>query len=172
MRNVFLFCFTITTSLIFGQSGAFHLGIGKYSYTEHDQFAINFGLEKQLNKIFSFGLSGNIMDESSRTYIYSNDFPPFETKEVTTTFGGFAATADLDIFVVGLNKNKFQLHVGVGGGILAIDNDDLYGLARGYMEERVQMASNLSAGIGYSYGINLYDEEALQQFYFNIKRHF
>ena len=171
MRNVILFCLTITTSFIFGQSGAFHLGIGKYSYTEHDQFAINFGLEKQLNKVFSLGLNGSIMDESSITYTYIDDQSPIVT-EVTTTFGGFAATADLDIFVFALNKNKFQLHVGIGGGILAIDNDDLYGLARGYVEERVQMASNLSAGIGYSYGINLYDEEALQQFYFNVKRHF
>jgi hypothetical protein len=172
MKSVLVFWIVFVSGTVFSQSGAFHLGMGKYSYASHDQFSINFGLEKQLSEIFSLGLNGSFLDRGEKTNIVFNETPPLQFYEVTNTFGGFTATGNLDLYVIGLNKNKFQLHFGVGAGIIAIENDTAYGLAQAYAEERIQISDNLSAGIGYNYGINLNKKEPLQQFYFNLKRHF
>ena len=111
MRYAIITCFFFCIGLtINAQNGSFHLGLGKYNYDSYDSYAVNFGIELKLNKIFSISLNGSLLDEAEEEFVVFSDLPPFTTTTLTRKFGGFTSTADLNLFLFGCANNKIQLH--------------------------------------------------------------
>lgn len=174
MKNIYLTLLFLAfgVSLTAQNSSNAYLGVGRYDTQGHQNYSYKVGFEKRLNKVFSFGLTANYYQEDETFRVFKGDLPPFEDVKVESRFEGVSYELTLDAFLLGLDNNKFQTHLTIGGGAMHIPNYAFVGFGSAAVEERVQFASNYQLGIGYLLGFNFDSEEQVGQAYVIVRKLF
>ncbi len=172
MRNILALVFVLLSfSISYAQRASeVHIGVNQYEYKKISQMGINAGMSHSLNNIFSVGLDATLMTKSKDEYWIKGFDGNFEIYE--TNFSAFRIEALLDIFVLSLGQGKFETHLNIGAGYMNITNYDDFMTARAGIEQRANISKSLSLGLGYNYGMQLYDEEEIKELYIVLHRRF